>query len=96
MEVDVILQTIAIVGAIGGVGGIIYRKGKKAGVAQTCIETTEKDVVELKQIIGKKSTNSKDTHKDLYEKIDETNLRCGRIETNVSYIKGKIDQALAK
>lgn len=94
MEFDVIIQTIAIVTAIGGVGGIIYKKGKKAGVDQTCIETIENDVTELKEIIGKKSNNSNDTHKDLYEKIDDTNLRCSRIETDVSYIRGKIDQAL--
>ena len=96
MEFDVIIQTIAIVGAIAGGVGFIYKKGRKAGIDQTCIETIEKDMVELKDIIGKKSNNSNDTHHDLYEKIDETNQRCGRIETNVSYIKGKIDQALNK
>lgn len=96
MEFDVMIQTVAIVGSILGLGGIVYKIGHKSGVDQTCIETIESDVAELKKTIGKKGDNSSDTHKDLYEKIDETNVRCGRIETNVSYIKGKIDQALAK
>ena len=96
MESDVIIQTIAIAGSILGLGGIVYKIGHKSGIDQACIESIESDIGELKKTIGKKGDNSSDTHKDLYEKIDETNVRCGRIETHVSYIKGKIDQALNK
>ena len=94
MTVEIILQTIAIIGALGAGIGFIWKKGVKSGIDQTCIETIEKDVNELKTTIGKKKHNSTDTHNDLYEKIDETNQRCGKIETDISYIKGKIDQAL--
>ena len=92
--IEIILQTIAIVGAITGGVAFIWKKGVKSGIDQTCIETIETDVAELKKTIGKKSNSSTDTHKDLYEKIEETNHRCSKIETDVSYIRGKIDQAL--
>ena len=94
VEIEIIIQTIAIIGAVGAGVGFIWKKGVKSGVDQTCIETIEKDVIELKETIGKKGNNSNGTHQDLYQKIDETNSRCGKIETDVSYIKGKIDQAL--
>ena len=94
VEIEIIIQTIAIVGAVAAGIGFIWKKGVKSGIDQTCIETIENDVHELKETIGKKRNTSTDTHNDLYEKIDETNIRCGKIETDVSYIKGKIDQAL--
>ena len=91
---EIILQTIAIVGAVIGGVGFIYKKGIKSGIDQACIENIESDITQLKETIGKKSNNSKDTHKDLYEKLEDTNLRVSTIANDVSYIKGKIDQAL--
>lgn len=96
MTVEIILQTIAILGAVAAGVGFIYKKGLKSGIDQKCIESIENDVSKLKETIGEKVSDSEDTHNNLYEKIDETNQRCGKIETDVSYIKGKIDQALGR
>lgn len=92
--IEIVLQTIAIVGAVVGGVGFIYKKGIKFGIDEKCIENMEKDISEIKQTIGKKENNSDDTHDDLYKKVDGINSRCSNIEKDVSYIRGKIDQAL--
>lgn len=95
-SVDTLIQLGTLVGIL--VIGItwLYQRGKSEGKKETCIQTIEENqntimenIQKIENTIGKETDASDEEHETLHTRI--TN-----VEKDVSYIKGKIDQALKK
>ena len=94
--IDIIIQLGTLIGILA-VGIIwLYQRGKHAGKQETCVQDIEKNlkhinekIDKIKETIGEKTESSDEEHNTLHKRIT-------KVEKDVAYIKGKIDQALEK
>lgn len=97
---DEIIQLAISLGTLAGIVIVgltfIYKRGKQAGLDKACGERIEEKVDALQETVGKKVSDSDNTHSDLYTKLDNTNQKINKVEKDVSYIKGRMDEVHPK
>lgn len=94
MDIDTIVQTIAIIGAIFGGVVFIYKKGVTSGIDTACSKRIEEKIDTLSEDLGDHEAASGQEKKTLHKRIDETHDRITVMGADVAYIKGKLDSFL--
>ena len=92
-QVSLAISVATLIGIVVSAAIYIYKKGKSEGSQTQSSENTHEDLYEKVNSIDEKidgyQKKNDEEHKTLFEDVTE-------IKTKVSYIRGKIDQALKK